>query len=218
MQFSVFLFAPLLVNFLALSPLDAMIYWNIISFILGLIIILLLMRRDLQAPVREDAADTGGIILWSIGGFFLALASQIIAVNIEVNLLNIESGSENTAIIMEIARQTPLFIIIPAIIAPIIEELIFRKIIFGTFYKRMNFFVAAIASSLIFGIIHMELEHLLIYTSMGFVFAYIYVRTKRIIVPIIVHMALNTMSVIAQFSIDPEDIEQLQLKMIFFGG
>src|SRR5699024_2637738 len=103
-----------------------------------------------------------------------------IAAMIETNLFGIEIESENTQMIMDISRQFPLFMIIPALIAPILEGVIFRKIIFGTFYKRMNFFLAALLSSFIFGVIHGEPVHLLVYASMGFVFAYLYVKTKRI--------------------------------------
>src|SRR5699024_1090959 len=117
----------------------------------------------------------------------------------------------------------PIFIIVPALVGPILEEIIFRKIIFGSLYKRTNFFIAAALSSLIFGIIHQEPEHILIYAAMGFVFAFIYVQTKRIMIPIIVHMSMNTIAVIGQMSLSPEDIEQMrnhldQLQTIFIGG
>jgi membrane protease YdiL (CAAX protease family) len=61
--------------------------------------------------------------------------------------------------------------------------------------------------------------HILVYASIGYVFAFLYVKTKRIIVPIIVHMAMNTIVVIGQLSLDPEEIEQMQqqLQMIFAG-
>jgi len=217
-QFSVLAFAPILFLFFPLTEIEAIIYWNIFSFIIALFITLKLMQRDLTKPLPKSAANLRGVIVWSIIGFFLAILSQLIAVNIEVNLFGIEAGSENTAIIMEISRQFPLFLIIPVIIAPVLEELIFRKIIFGTLHKRMNFFFAALLSSIIFGIIHQEPEHILIYSSMGFVFAYLYVRTKRIIVPIIVHTAMNSASVAVQLSLDPEQLERLQTQMTIIGG
>ncbi|MBN6205184.1 CPBP family intramembrane metalloprotease, partial [Ralstonia pickettii] len=89
---------------------------------------------------------------------------------------------------------------------------------------RINFrchsLLAALLSGLIFGVIHMELSHLLAYTSMGIVFAFLYVKTKRIIVPIIVHAGMNTIVVLAQYSLTPEDIQKMQnmlddLQMIF---
>ncbi len=169
---------------------------------------------------HRNASSIGHVILWAIIGFFMAYIVQVSASLIEIRVFGMEAGSENTQGIMEIARAFPLFMIVPAIIAPILEEVIFRKVIFGSLYKRMNFFLAALLSSLVFGAIHGELQHILVYSSMGFVFAYLYVKTKRILTPIIVHAALNTMTVLAQYSLTPEEIQQQldQLQMILFGG
>src|SRR5699024_12863433 len=90
------------------------------------------------------------------------------------------------------------------------EELLFRKIIFGSLYRRMNFFWAAILSSLAFGVIHLDLTHLLIYTGMGLVFSYLYVKTKTIIVPILVHMSMNTITVLMLLTVDIEVLERMK--------
>ncbi|WP_099157741.1 CPBP family intramembrane glutamic endopeptidase [Virgibacillus ndiopensis] len=223
MQFSGIIFAPLLYALLPVTEDQAVVYWSIFSFIAGLAVVLLLMRPDMRTGNDRAASDVGSAVLWSIGGVFMAYFSQAIASFIESELFDISIGSENTQMIMDISRTFPLFVIIPALVAPILEEIIFRKIIFGGLYKKMNFFIAALLSSFIFAIIHGEPEHILIYGSMGFVFAFLYVKTKRIIVPIIVHMSMNSISVIVQLSLSPEDIERMQkqleqLQMIFIGG
>ncbi len=67
------------------------------------------------------------------------------AASIEIYILGIEPGSENTVPDHGgCPRSNALFILIPAIIAPILEEIIFRKIVFGTLYKRMNSIFAAL--------------------------------------------------------------------------
>lgn len=205
---------------LSLDPILAINYANLISFTVALIIILLLMRPDMARAHERHGASISKVVLWSIIGVFLAYFAQIIAVTVEIEVFGIEPGSENTEVIMELTRSAPIFLIVPAIIAPILEEIVFRKIIFGSLYKRMNFLLAALISSFIFGIIHGEPVHLLIYGSMGFVFAFLYAKTKRIIVPIIVHMAMNSITVIVQLLIDPEDLERMQqqVSMILFGG
>lgn len=212
---------PVLIKQFHLTLDEAIIYWNIISFFVATVIILYLLRKDMALGSDRNAAPASQVVLWSILGVFLSLISQVIAGLIEVNVLGIEAGSENTAQIMELARSIPLFVIVPTILAPILEEIVFRKVIFGEIYKRSNFVLAALLSSLIFGIIHGEPQHLLIYSSMGFVFAFLYVRTKRIIVPIIAHAAMNSITVYLQFSIDPEELEkmrqQLEEMMIFIG-
>jgi len=218
-QLSSFPAALIALNYFPNSYTEIVIYWSIISFCLALLITLLLLKTDMKMPLHREASTTSNIILWSVIGYFLAYFVQVLASLIEMKVLGISTGSSNTQNIMDISRTIPLFMIIPAIIAPILEEVIFRKIIFGSLYKRLNFFISALLSAFIFGVIHGEFQHILIYSSMGFVFAYLYVKTKRILTPIIVHAALNTTTVIAQYSLTPEEIQRQldQLQMIFLG-
>jgi len=200
-----------------------LINWTIFSFIAALVVILLLMRPFMNIKDTSDRPGMGMLIVWAITGLVMAFTAQIIVSFLEYTLFGVELGSENTFEIMDIARAAPIFIIVPALVGPILEEIIFRKIIFGSLYKRTNFFIAALISSLIFGIIHHEPEHILLYAAMGFVFAFIYVMTKRIMIPIIVHMSMNSIAVILQFSQSPEDIEKMrerleQLQTILIGG
>lgn len=219
MQFSV----PILVELFSITNPETIIYLSVFSFALGLVIVLFLMKPDMELSDTREGSKAGQIILWSILGIFMAYFAQAIAVTIELELFKIVPGSENTQQIMEIARMLPIFMIIPAIIAPILEEIIFRKIIFGALYKRMNFFIAALLSAFVFGIIHGEPEHILIYASMGLVFAYVYVKTKSILTPIIVHASMNSITVFLQYNLDPEDFKRMQeqfenLQFILIGG
>lgn len=208
-QFSVFLMGPVMYAVFPIDESTAYIYWNIFSFVVGTIVVLSLMRKDFEDE-RKERTSIWMILLWIFAGFWMAYFAQVISVLIEVYVLKIPVGSENTDAIVNVARAIPAFVIVPAIVGPILEELIFRKIIFGSFYKRMNFFFAALLSSLVFAALHMDFSHLLTYVTMGLVFAFLYVQTKRIWVPIIVHMSMNSFAVIGQMLIDPEEIEKMR--------
>ncbi|AIW88311.1 CAAX protease self-immunity family protein [Bacillus mycoides] len=185
-------------------------HWAIISFFVALCIVLWLLRIDIRDRHLDKMRVTiPATVGWIIIGILLAFSSQIIAGMIEMRLLGIKQGSENTMKLMEIARTTPWFLIVVSIIGPILEEIVFRKILFGTLYKRFNFFVAAIISSLVFAAIHFDFTHLLVYTSMGLVFAFLYVQTKRIIVPIAAHVAMNTLVAIGQIFMSNEQIQEM---------
>ncbi|MFB6433568.1 CPBP family intramembrane glutamic endopeptidase [Bacillus thuringiensis] len=185
-------------------------HWAIFSFFVALCIVLWLLRTDIRDrhldAMRSSVPATIG---WIFIGFFLAFFSQIVAGMIEMQLLGIKQGSENTMKLMEIARTTPWFLIVVSIIGPILEEIVFRKILFGTLYKKFNFFIAAIISSLVFAAIHFDFTHLLVYTAMGLVFAFLYVKTKRIIVPIAAHVAMNTLVAIGQIFMSNEQIQEM---------
>lgn len=163
----------------------------------------------------RDASSLGSTIAWVVGGVFMALAAQTIAANIEIHLFGIKTESENTQNIMNIAKAFPIFFIIPVLIAPVLEEILFRKIIFGALYNRTNFWLAALISSVIFAVIHQDPLHILVYASMGLTFAFLYVKTKRIIVPILVHMGMNATAMLAQLLLTPEKMEKLEQQMNF---
>lgn len=222
-QYSILVIAPILMFLTPLNEIYANIYGNILGFIVGLIVILMILRPEMNSQREPGVATIGQTITWSILGIFMAFIGQMIAANIEVYIFNIDTSSENTEMIMKITELAPLFSIITVLIAPILEEIVFRKIIFGALYKRMNFILAGIISAVIFGLIHLDPTHLLIYTAMGLVFAYLYVKTKRIIVPIIAHAGMNGIVVLIQTFLTPEYIEKLerqleQMQTIFFGG
>lgn len=222
MQFSSILGIPLLLSLglfndepVGVAKQLAMTYWTIISFSLALVIVLLLLKREMS--MRHEHAGLPTAIFWSIFGIFLAMASQSVAAMIEMNLLGIEPGSENTEMILNLVKVTPLLIVVTSVIGPILEEIIFRKIIFGSLYRKYNFFISAFISSLIFAAVHWDFEHLLIYTAMGFVFAFLYARTKLIIVPIIAHVLMNTIVVLVQTIFADEIIEiQKQAEQLQF--
>ncbi|MCP8617829.1 CPBP family intramembrane glutamic endopeptidase [Salirhabdus salicampi] len=222
-QFSIIIGAPLLQALGAPDRLSAAVWWNLFSFSTAFIILLLLLKPDMR-QVNERNASVGYVLKWSLLGIVMAFFTQYFVALFEIYVLNIDAASENTIGMMEIARQSPIFLIVLALLAPILEELVFRKVIFGSIYKRTNsFLIAAVISALIFGVLHGEFEHLLRYASMGIVFAYLYVKTKRIIVPIVAHMSMNGLVAIVQYNLSPEDIEKMrqqleQLQTIFIGG
>lgn len=212
MQFSSLVGMPLLLfgfKHAGISQRLAVPIWLIASFSIALIIILFLLRKEFNTKrLEERNSSIGSSIVWAILGVFLALFSQYVAAIIE-SLLGIKMGSENTKDILTIIDTLPWAILVTSIFGPILEEIVFRKIIFGSLYKRFNFFLSALISSVVFALAHMEPVHILLYSAMGFTFAFLYVITKRIWVPIFAHVTMNTMVVLVQ-SVYKDDIERLQ--------
>lgn len=88
--------------------------------------------------------------------------------------------------------NSPLWVIIlvAVIIGPIVEELIFRKLLMdklGTYGDRIAIIVSAIA----FGAFHGNLYQFFYATMLGFVLAYLYHKTGNILYPIILHIIMN---------------------------
>ncbi|GEN57758.1 peptidase [Halolactibacillus alkaliphilus] len=224
-QFSAFavILVAQLQNFSAGFTQQLLIYWQVGSFIIALIVSLFLLRRERELPRDPDSVDLPLTIIWSIAGVFLAFFGQVVANVIQQLLFNVTEQSQNTLEIMAIAFNYPVFIIVVSVIGPILEELVFRKVIFGELNKRTNFLIAALISSLIFAVVHTDFTHLLVYFMMGLVFSFLYVQTKRIIVPIFAHVAMNSIVVMVQFAYQSPELQELleqfeQLQIIIFGG
>ena len=164
-------------------------------------LLLVLSNKKFFKIFKGKPSSIGKTILWGFIGFFLALLGQMLAGIIE-SMLGIEAGSENTEILSDIAKVSPIIIVSIVIFAPLLEEVLFRRILFGGLYQKTNFIIAAILSALIFAAVHGELQHLLIYSAPALVFSYIYYRTKRLLAPIIAHLLMNGFVVIIQLNYD----------------
>ncbi|HLS24234.1 MAG TPA: type II CAAX endopeptidase family protein [Pseudogracilibacillus sp.] len=220
MQLSTGIVTAFLLMFTSLDQYDAIIYPNIVSFSVGLIIIYLILKEDLHNERLENPLAISRIIGWALLGMIIAYFSQGIAGAIEMYVLDIQPGSENTEVIVGLLEKNIIFLLLPAILGPIIEELVFRKVIFGALRKRMNLHLATVIGALIFALAHFDFAHTLIYFVMGLVFTFLYVKTKRIIVPILAHMGINSLVVVIQMFVDVEELEQIlnELNVILLGG
>src|SRR5690554_790818 len=83
------------------------------------------------------------------------------------------------------------------IIFPILEELIFRKYIFSYIAtSRKSIPISIIFTSLLFAFMHLEINHIIYFFLCGILLSLIYLHSRTIIVPIIVHAFLNILTLI----------------------
>lgn len=197
-QFSIVLALPILLQITSFSEENIIIYWTIFSFIFGVFLTIAIMR-PLMTFADNKGLQLGMVLKWTVLGILMAYGSLVVAGVIQQLVFGIEDGSQNTEDIMTVAKAYPLFVIVPILSAPILEEILFRKILFTLLDERFGFMIAAILSATAFSLIHQDYTHFLVYFAMGFVFAYLYARTQRILVPILVHMALNGITVLVLF-------------------
>ena len=158
---------------------------TIIGILCMLVIVYLNHRFSFKNKLEHKTIKLKSILLWSILGMVGALVIQIGLSRIESELFHFSSYSANTNLLLEIVHHYPYYILVPGITAPVMEELIFRK-----FSRFIPFLPAALVSSLLFSLAHMD-GHFLIYASIGLLFCYIYYRTGTIITSILSHIFLN---------------------------
>lgn len=182
-----------------------------------LFIIIIPRKKNFFKVFQGKPATISTTILWGIVAFFLALFGQMIAGLIETVLFGVEPGSDNTAVLSSIAKVSPIIIISMVIFAPILEEIIFRRVLFGGIYRLTNFWTAAFLSALVFALVHNELEHTLVYMAPALAFSFVYYKSKRLLAPIIGHFLMNGFVVIIQLNYDKiMELQKLYQSVLFF--
>ena len=183
------------------------VYTQVILFILAAILIIFLHFK-IKNPTnleQEHKESKRYIIPWAVLGFFIVMLYQVIVGVINIWIFGQPQQSPNTQRIMALAKQLPVFIILISVIGPILEEYVFRKVFFGELYDRIKgnriiaFLIASIVSSLLFALAHNDIKFILIYFGMGMILSLAYTLTKRISVPILIHMFQNGFVVVMQF-------------------
>ncbi|HEY8364362.1 MAG TPA: type II CAAX endopeptidase family protein [Haloplasmataceae bacterium] len=166
----------------------------------------------------------------AIGGYILNIILSSIIQGFLASL-DIIRESQNQQAIEETFKYPILAIPVVLIGAPIVEELVFRGIIFNfasnlKLPKKLNIVLAFVLSSTLFGLIHVfsaflsshdytELLLGLPYIAAGFSLTLVYYKTNNLIVPMLMHFIQNFISVIVILLIDMFP-QQPPVKMVSF--
>lgn len=106
------------------------------------------------------------------------------------------SNSTNQATIENIHMNPFVLITFTVIMAPIVEELVFRGILMGRVFNPDSI-VGLILSSLLFGLAHMpnSIGVWIVYAGMGFVLGTVYCKCQKLEYCIMAHMINNSIAV-----------------------
>ncbi len=96
-------------------------------------------------------------------------------------------------------EKIPLFLFV-VLVGPLGEEIIFRGFIFSSLRRYSGFGTAALISAVIFGMFHFQLSLFIPIAFMGYVFSFVFERTRSIIPSCIAHVAWNLLSFSAMLS------------------
>lgn len=143
--------------------------------------------------------DFGTIALWSV----IQFAMRIAAISLLIEMIH---GSSRDFVpnnplyhaTYDLYITIVLFVVV-VVLAPFVEELVFRGLVLRALMRRFGFAIAAIVSSALFGLAHAHEEPTLIgatiITVMMFTFGllqcFLVRRTGRLVPAIGVHMTLN---------------------------
>ena len=137
-----------------------------------------------------------GVKNWFIGLFFMIIFNLIIS-----KIFSAGQSANETAVQNMISSVPWLMLITAGFLAPLTEEIVFRKSIRNIFSNRWLYILT---SGVLFGLAHVlgnitslfDLLYVLPYGSLGCAFAASYYDTDTIFTPIIFHMIHNIVLVI----------------------
>lgn len=177
----------------------AIAWTNIITSTVLFIATVIIFFKPLKKQLLDKSVNKLAVFFTGVIGFFILIAASMVTSAI-CSLFSQTDNSLNQMTIELICKNgylIPMFFL-TVIFAPISEELVFRKSVFGLFKNK---WVGLVVSSIGFGLIHVlgggDYIYLISYAASGFVLGGIYLYSnKNIYASIIAHMINNGFSFI----------------------
>ena len=200
-----------------------MVFTLVVSLILQLLLfgaalLPLIIRRRLDGRLfgptrpRWTGVAIGLAIVSGIAATFAAYTVNAIL----VLLLGAEDPVEQQILQDALAGGLPLILaaLVAVVVAPVTEEVIFRGVLFRAMADKFGLWVGAVASSVIFALIHIEIVFSQPIALGGLflvamVLAYAYHRTGNLVVPIIGHAVFNAFSLGLALLVDRIDLAEI---------
>lgn len=179
---------------------------NILYYALGLLFCLILMRKYLRRAFDILLDNIGKNFILLLSGYFMYfMLSYIVSLLMLLFLGDGVSNPNNEALIEMSGKNSGVTIALAVFIAPIVEEVLFRGIVFGSIRGKSRG-AAYILSISVFALYHVWqyalafsdtgiLLYALQYIPAGYALAWSYEKTNCIWISIFLHMVINIFAV-----------------------
>lgn len=150
-------------------------------------------------------------IKWStffgVIAFTMAASPLITLVNLVSQLFVENTVTENSAQFLSLHPLLLVFFV--GILAPVCEEVVFRGAIFGGMKKEGNVFKAVMASGLLFGLLHMNINQASYAFVIGILLGFLVEATGSIFSSILFHVLVNSTNAIMMVISDTAVSEEM---------
>lgn len=157
---------------------------TLIIVLITLIIFLPIFYKLVKKYKKDNNFKLKNIFLPIILGITISLIYNIILFNLN-NIFHFTNAFQLSSIPVIIQ------IISSGIIGPILEELVFRGIVYNKLKEFNKPIISIILCSVIFSLMHSNIMDMIYAFIVSFVFIYLYEKYKTLKAPIIMHMSLN---------------------------
>ena len=178
---------------------------NFILFLINFLAIILIFHNYFRTQLQ--AVQASSLLLWVPLGlalyFILSYAATIVVMILQPAHIN-----ANNEVVSQIYTQQPILIYITTVIlAPVVEETLYRGLLFGSLY-RIRPLYGYLATTVVFSAIHVisyigqqDLFSLFIsflqYIPAGIALSVAYIRGGTLLTPIFMHMIINAYAISA---------------------
>lgn len=196
----------LFANTLLGSPLsDAQV--NFVFFCIDFLCVTLIFHRFLLCSAKQTFKNLFRCLRYAAVGLLLYWAGSTV-VSMVIFSVYPEFYNVNDQSIMALTQQNQMLMSIGTVLlVPVVEETLYRGVVFGGLYRR-NPVVAYIVSTFVFSALHVlgYIGHytplhlamcFLQYIPAGLCLAFAYVKADSIWTPILMHMSINQIGILA---------------------
>lgn len=172
------------------------------QLVFGVCTYFIIKKKEINIKDRGIQKDSWKMIIIGLGtaGFGNILLSRVVMALGEDNALVKNSYDMlNTAFAATNTFETVIQILVLVIIAPIVEEYLFRGYVFTECKKMYSLTASLILNGLLFGLFHMNILQGINAFFLGIVLSLIYYHRANIKDNIIVHMTNNAIAVLPAF-------------------
>ena len=193
---------PVLIHFAAINIVQMMGLHAAAAFLTSMAAVMVLpffcymMKKDgyfYKKRKKLSAGKTVGIIV-------LGIAANA-ACSLLLNLLNTKAGFSNDAQEALLGSNLAVQLIGIGIIVPIMEEVLFRGLVYNRLKAYNNSWLSIILAAGIFAVYHGNPLQILFAFPMGLLILAVYVREDTLLAPVVLHMAVNISSILFTSSV-----------------
>ncbi len=125
------------------------------------------------------------------------------ALSVAVSQVGLQpEGMKQVLDIVRDVHQLALSLLLLAVLAPLVEELVFRGLLYGWLAGRWGKNVGWIVSSLAFAAAHTEPAHIILVFPLGLLFGWLRQRTDSLLPSLVAHIANNGLALVAAAYLD----------------
>ncbi len=183
-------------------------------YLIAFPIYLVISKKIPASPPEQHRMNIGQILLTFPCCECIAIAGNLIGVIVNLILtLVLGIRTDSTALTEALFGNSALVMVFAAVFcAPVVEEMIFRKILIDR-VRKYGELPAILISGIMFGLFHGNFTQFFYAAGLGLLFAWVYIRTGKVIHTIAMHFMINfwgsAMPMILLRRIDQNTIKEL---------